>query len=107
MSNLSFHISVDKMHYSVPYEYIKQEDDVRLTRSIVEVFYHNQRICSHKRLHGRSNQYKIVSGTDPYFVLSYNYVRYIWIKEKSFYFQVFDSKNFVYSFCFTWKRFCI
>ena len=61
----NYHISVDKMHYSVPYEYIKQEVDVRLTRSIVEVFYHNQRICSHKRLHGRSNQYSTLQAHMP------------------------------------------
>ena len=53
----NYHISVDKMQYSVPYEYIRQKVDVRLTRSIVEVFYHNQRICSHKRLYGRPGQY--------------------------------------------------
>lgn len=46
----NYHISADKMQYSVPYEYIRQKVDVRLTRSVVEVFYHNQRICSHKRL---------------------------------------------------------
>lgn len=51
------HISVDKMQYSVPYEYIRQKVDVRLTRSVVEVFYHDQRICSHKRLYGRPGQY--------------------------------------------------
>ncbi len=53
------------MHYSVPYEYIKQEVDVRLTRSIVEVFYHNQRICSHKRLYGRTNQYSTLQAHMP------------------------------------------
>lgn len=53
----NYHISVDKMQYSVPYEYIRQKVDVRLTRSVVEVFYHNQRICSHKRLYGRPGQY--------------------------------------------------
>lgn len=53
----NYHISVDKMQYSVPYEYIRQKVDVRLTRSVVEVFYHNQRICSHKRLYGHPGQY--------------------------------------------------
>lgn len=53
----NYHISVDKMQYSVPYEYIRQKVDVRLNRSVVEVFYHNQRICSHKRLYGRPGQY--------------------------------------------------
>lgn len=53
----NYHISVDKMQYSVPYEYIKQKVDIRLTRSIVEVFYNNTRICSHKRLYGYPGQY--------------------------------------------------
>jgi len=53
----NYHISVDKMQYSVPYEYIKQVVDVRITRSIIEVFYHNQRVCSHKRLYGHPGQY--------------------------------------------------
>jgi hypothetical protein len=53
----NYHISIDKMHYSVPYEYIKHKVDVRITRSVIEVFYHNHRICSHPRLYGRPGQY--------------------------------------------------
>ena len=53
----NYHISVDKMNYSVPYEYIKQKVDVRLTRNMIEVFFGGNRICSHVRLHGRPNQY--------------------------------------------------
>ena len=53
------------MHYSVPYEYIKQQVDVRLTRQVVEVFYQNQRICSHPRLHGREGQYSTVTEHMP------------------------------------------
>ncbi len=53
----NYHISVDKMNYSVPYEYIRQKVDVRMTRRAVEVFFGGNRICSHHRLHGRPNQY--------------------------------------------------
>ena len=53
----NYHISVDKMNYSVPYEYIKQRVDVRITRTTVEVFFSGNRICSHPRLYGRANQY--------------------------------------------------
>ena len=53
----NYHISVDKMHYSVPYEYIKHKVDVRVTRNVIEVFYNNHRICSHPRLYGRIGQY--------------------------------------------------
>lgn len=52
----NYHISVERMNYSVPFEYIKQKVDVRLTRATVEVFYGGNRICSHPRLYGRFNQ---------------------------------------------------
>jgi hypothetical protein len=45
------------MNYSVPYEYIKQQVDVRLTRCTVEIFFGGTRIASHPRLLGRPNQY--------------------------------------------------
>jgi transposase len=53
----NYHITVEKMHYSIPYEYIKQQVDVRVTRQVIEVFFHNLRICSHPRLFGREGQY--------------------------------------------------
>ena len=37
----NYHISVDKMNYSVPYEYIKHKVDVRITRNVIEVFYNS------------------------------------------------------------------
>jgi hypothetical protein len=48
------------MHYSVPYEYIKQKVDVRVTGNVIEVFYNNHRIASHRRLYGRPGQYSTV-----------------------------------------------
>lgn len=56
----NYHISVDKNHYSCPHEYIKHEVDVRITRSTIEVFYNNHRICSHPRLYGKTNQYNTI-----------------------------------------------
>lgn len=53
----NYHVSIEKMFYSVPYEYIKHKVDVRITRNTVEVFYNNLRVCSHKRLYGREGQY--------------------------------------------------
>ena len=61
----NYHISVDKMNYSVPYEYIKQKVDVRITRSTIEVFFDGNRICSHRRLYGRFNQYSTVEDHMP------------------------------------------
>jgi transposase len=57
---LNYHIAVDKMYYSVPYEYIKYKVDVRTTSSMVEVFYKNTRIASHRRLYGHPGQYNTV-----------------------------------------------
>ena len=54
---INYHIAVDKMYYSVPYEYIKYKVDVRLTSSMAEVFYQNVRIASHRRLYGHPGQY--------------------------------------------------
>jgi hypothetical protein len=48
------------MNYSVPYEYIKHKVDVRLTQSMVEIFYQGTRIASHKRLYGHSGQYSTI-----------------------------------------------
>ena len=61
----NYHISVERMNYSVPFEYIKQKVDVRLTRSTVEVFYGGNRICSHPRLYGRFNQYSTIQAHMP------------------------------------------
>jgi transposase len=56
----NYHISIEKMHYSVAYEYIKHKVDVRITRNVVEVFFNNHRIASHVRLYGREGQYSTV-----------------------------------------------
>lgn len=53
----NYHISIDKMNYSVPYEYIKKKVDVRLAKMTVEVFYGGNRICSYRRIYGKPNQY--------------------------------------------------
>ncbi len=53
----NYHISCDGMLYSIPYEYIGKKVDVRVTGSIIEVFYGQDRIASHKRLYGRKGQY--------------------------------------------------
>ena len=53
----NYHVAVDKMYYSVPHQYIKDEVDVRMTDHVIEVFYKHERIASHKRLKGRPGQY--------------------------------------------------
>jgi transposase len=61
----NYHISVDGQNYSVPFEYIKRKVDVRLTKNTVEVLCDNDRICSHKRLCGRANQYSTLEEHMP------------------------------------------
>ena len=61
----NYHISVDGMQYSVPYEYIKRKVDVRVTESAIEIFYNHQRIASHRRLYGRKGQYSTVTEHMP------------------------------------------
>ncbi len=53
----NYHISVDKMYYSVPYKYIKEKVDVRITRRFIEIYYDHQRIASHRKLYGHEGQY--------------------------------------------------
>lgn len=55
--NVNYHISYDKQYYSVPYAYARKKVDIRATNSLIEVYYQNTRICSHRRLHGRKGQY--------------------------------------------------
>lgn len=56
----NYHISLDGMLYSVPYEYIKRKVDVRVTDRIIELFYNHNRIASHMRLYGRKGQYSTI-----------------------------------------------
>ena len=61
----NYHISVDGMLYSVPYEYIKRKMDIRVTDTIIEIFYNHNRIASHRRLYGRKGQYSTVTEHMP------------------------------------------
>ena len=61
----NYHIQVEKMHYSVPHEYIKYVVDVRITKNVIEVFYNNHRLCSHPRLYGHIGQYSTMEEHMP------------------------------------------
>lgn len=51
-----YHVSVESMFYSVPYEYINREVEVRLSDDLIEVYFNHMRIASHKRLYGKFGQ---------------------------------------------------
>lgn len=54
---LNYHIQVDRMYYSVPYEYVREQVDVRLSADLLEVYFKEVRIASHKRLCGEMGQF--------------------------------------------------
>ena len=92
----NYHVAADKMYYSVPYQYIRDKVDVRLTGQTVEIFYNNERIASHKRLYGRPGQYSTVREhmpKDHQQYLEWNGDRFRrWAKEIGPYtYQVIDS----------------
>lgn len=61
----NYHIAYDLMYYSVPYEYIGEKVSLRVTDSAIEIFHHQNRIASHRRLHGRKGQYSTVTEHMP------------------------------------------
>lgn len=53
-----YHVCYDKVYYSVPYEYIKHEVDIKVTQSIVEIYYNSNRIALHQRKYDSAGQYQ-------------------------------------------------
>ena len=51
--NIDYHVEVDKNYYSTPYQLVKEIVEVRITSSIVEIFYHGKRVDSHRLLLGK------------------------------------------------------
>ncbi|MHA6261543.1 IS21/IS408/IS1162 family transposase [Sporosarcina sp. CAU 1771] len=54
---LNYHIQVERMYYSVPYDYVRESVDIRLTTDLIEVYFKEARIASHKRLNGEMGQF--------------------------------------------------
>ena len=47
--NIDYHVAFDHHWYSVPYQLVQQEVEVRATAAIVEVFHRGVRVASHAR----------------------------------------------------------
>lgn len=47
--NIDYHIELDKHYYSVPYNLVRTEVELRITRSMLEVFSNGVRVASHAR----------------------------------------------------------
>jgi hypothetical protein len=52
--NRDYHVVADVHRYSVPYTLIGEVVDIHLTASIVEIYFGNERVASHKRSHVRN-----------------------------------------------------
>lgn len=74
---LNYHVSVEKMNYSVPHEYVGKYVDIKLTKSAVTIYYKMNQICTHGRLYGRVNQYSTNESHMPE-----NHQRFQWNKER-------------------------
>jgi hypothetical protein len=51
-----YHISVESMFYSVPYEYIIRQVDVKISEDMIVIYFNHMWLTSHKRLYGRFGQ---------------------------------------------------
>lgn len=47
--HIDYHIEVEGHYYSVPYQLVKEQVDVRLTAETIEVFHKSRRVTSHRR----------------------------------------------------------
>jgi transposase len=54
---LNYHVQVERMYYSVPYDFVRDEVSIRITKDLIEVYFKETRIASHKRLFGDVGQY--------------------------------------------------
>lgn len=53
----NYHISVDSIFYSVPFQYVKQEVEVRIAKSTISIYAGTERIASHKRSYAHMGSY--------------------------------------------------
>lgn len=47
--NIDYHVTVDFHHYSVPYQLVHELMNVRMTSTVIEIFYRGKRVASHRR----------------------------------------------------------
>ncbi|MEW6439287.1 MAG: IS21 family transposase, partial [Pseudomonadota bacterium] len=63
--NIDYHIEVDANYYSVPYQLIRRQVDVRLTSTTVEVLYKGKRVASHGRLYDKGRYSTVFEHRPP------------------------------------------
>jgi transposase len=47
--NIDYHIELDGHYYSVPYQLVKEQVELRMTLSVVEILFKGRRVASHRR----------------------------------------------------------
>lgn len=57
---LDYHVSVESQYYSVPYEFIRKQVQIRLSENLVEIFFNHIGIASHARLSGKLGQFATI-----------------------------------------------
>lgn len=60
-----YHISINSMFYSVPYELIGKEVDLRVSDTLIEVYFNHMRVASHVTLYGKYGQYSTLKEHMP------------------------------------------
>lgn len=82
---MNCHILCQRKFYSVPFEYLGEEVDVRATQATVEIFYQHQRIASHIRLWGKSDYATVAEHMPPgkLFFADWNRDRFLRWAEKT------------------------
>jgi len=53
----NYHVSVDSIFYSVPFQYAKQEVEVRITKSTISIYVGTERVAMHKRSYSYRGSY--------------------------------------------------
>ena len=51
--NIDYHVAVEHHVYSVPYQLVREQVEVRYTTNTVEIFHRDKRIASHRRRYDR------------------------------------------------------
>src|SRR5699024_5949174 len=60
-----YHISINSMFYSVPYELIGKEVDVKVSDSTIEIYFNHIRAASHQTLYGKYGQFSTLKEHMP------------------------------------------
>ena len=52
-ANIDYHVEVERHVYSVPYQLVREQVEVRYTTNTVEIFHRDKRVASHRRRYDR------------------------------------------------------